>query len=194
MTPVSLHNFTSFPESVLDPVPIHCAIESPISSDDHIELNQFHTFESSIDKLASSHFCGIELHEEYDLEPQLSDSILLSDSIMTPVSLPDFNLFPESTLDPFPIHNEVESPIFKDHVELDQLYLFEDPIDKLASSHFCGIELNAECDFDPQVCDLVQIPESLLTPVLLPNLSNILESVLIPNPPELESLILDSRI
>ena len=33
-----------------------------------------------------------------------------------------------------------------------------------------------------------------MTSVLLPNLSNILESVLIPNPPELESLILDSHI
>ena len=71
MTSISLPDFTSFPESVLDPVLIHCEIESPISYDDHIELDQFHTFESSIDKLASSHFCGIELHEEYDLEPQL---------------------------------------------------------------------------------------------------------------------------
>ena len=123
MTPVSSHDFTSFPESVLDPVPIHCEIESPIIYDDHIDLDQFYTFESPIDKLASSLFCGIELHEECDLEPQLSDSILFPDSIMTPVSLPDFNLFPESTLDPAQIHNEVESPIFEDHIELDQLYL-----------------------------------------------------------------------
>ena len=55
---------------------------------------------------------------------------------MTPVSSPDFNLFSESTLDPVPIHNEIESPIFEDHIELNQLYIFEDPIDKLASSHF----------------------------------------------------------
>ena len=50
--------------------------------------------------------------------------------------------------------------------------------------------------FDPQICDLVQIPESILTPVLLPKLSNILESVLIPIPVilELESPILESHI
>ena len=138
MTEVFLPEFRPFPESVFDPVPVHCEIESPIFHDDHIELAQFHTFESPIDQLASSHFCEIELHEECDLELQLSDSILLPDSIMTLVSLPDFNLFPESTLDPVPIHNEIESPIFEDHVELDQLYLFEDPIDKLASSHFCN--------------------------------------------------------
>ena len=55
---------------------------------------------------------------------------------MTLVSSPDFNLFPESTLDPIPIHNEIESPICEDHIELDQLYTLEDPIDKLASSQF----------------------------------------------------------
>ena len=66
----------------------------------------------------------------------------------------------------------------------------------MASSHFYRIELNEECDFDPQICDPVQIPESILTPVLLPNLSNILESVLIPIPVilELESPILDGHI
>ena len=31
----------------------------------------------------------------------------------------------------------------------------------------------------PQFCDLVQISESILIPILLPNLSNILESVLV---------------
>jgi len=82
-----------------------------------------------------------------------------------------------------PIHLEIESPIFDDHhVELDQFYNFENPIDKLASSHFYDIELNEICDLDSQICDQVQIPESLLTPVLLPDLGNILESVLIPTP------------
>ena len=91
---------------------------------------------------------------------------------MTPVSSPDFNLFPESTLDPVPIHHEIESPMFYDHhVELEQFYTFESPIDKLASSHFYEIELHKGCDFDLQICDPVQIPESILTPVLLPNLS-----------------------
>ena len=58
------------------------------------------------------------------------------------------------------------------------------------------IELNQECDPDSQICDPVQISESILTPVLLPDLSNILESVLIPIPVilELESPILESHI
>ena len=65
----------------------------------------------------------------------------------------------------------------------------------MASSHFYEIELNEKCDLDSQICDQVQIPESLLTPVLLPDLGNILESVLIPTPVilELESPIV-SRI
>ena len=62
----------------------------------------------------------------------------------------------------------------------------------MASSHFSKIELNEKCDLDSQICDPVQIPESILTPILLPKLSNILESVLIPTPVilEHESLIL----
>ena len=62
----------------------------------------------------------IELENEYDPEPQLGDSILLPNSIMTPVFSPDFNLFPESRLDPVPINHEIESLIFYDHhIELD---------------------------------------------------------------------------
>ena len=109
---------------------------------------------------------------------------------MTPVSSLDFNLFPESTMDPVPIHNEIELPIFDDqHIELNQFHTFESPIDKLASSQFYEIELNEKCDLDSQICDPVHLSKSILTPVLLPNLNNILESVLIPSPiiPELES-------
>ena len=66
----------------------------------------------------------------------------------------------------------------------------------MASFHFYEIELNEKCDLDSQIYDPVQIPKSILTPVLLPNLSNILESVLIPTPIilELESPILESHI
>ena len=62
----------------------------------------------------------------------------------------------------------------------------------MASSHFYGIELNEECDFNSQICDPVQISKSILTPILLPDLSNILESVFIPTPVilEIESPIL----
>ena len=127
----------------------------------------------------------------------IGNSILLLDSIMTEVFLPDFRLFPESTLDPVPVHREIESSIFYDQqIELDQFYTFESLVDKLANSHFYEIELRQECDFDPQICDPVRISESILTPVLLPNLSNILESVLVPTPVilELESPILESHI
>ena len=68
---------------------------------------------------------------------------------MTSVSPPDFT-FSESTLDPMPIHHEIESPIFYDHIELDQFYNFVSPMDKLASSHFYDIELNEICDLDSQ--------------------------------------------
>ena len=54
----------------------------------------------------------IELENEYDHKLELSDSILLPDSIMTLVSTPDFNLFPELTLDPVPFHREIESQSF----------------------------------------------------------------------------------
>ena len=94
-------------------------------------------FENHIDILASYPFPEIELENEYDPEHQLGDSILLPDSIMTPMSSPNFNLFPESTLNLVPIHHEIESPIFYGyHIELDQFHTFNSPIDKLASSHF----------------------------------------------------------
>ena len=66
----------------------------------------------------------------------------------------------------------------------------------LTSSHFYEIELNEECDLESQICDPVEIFESILAPILLPDLSNILESVLIPIPVilELESQILESHI
>ena len=73
---------------------------------------------SNFDNLASFSFPEIELEHEYDHDLPPDDSILLPDSIMTPVSPPDFTL-PESTLDPVPIHHEIESPICDDHIELD---------------------------------------------------------------------------
>ena len=158
------------------------------------ELDQTQTFENHIDILASYPFPEIELEHEYDPKPQLGNSISLPDSKMTPISLLDFNPFPEPTLDHVTVHREIESPIFYDHhIELDQFYTFESPIDKLASSHFYEIELNEECDLDSQICDPVQISESILTLILLPDFSNILESVLILIPVilELESPILE---
>ena len=109
------------------------------------DLDQTLTFENLIDSLASYPFSEIELEHEYDPEPQLGNSISLPDSIMTEVFLPDFKLFPESTLDYVPIHREIELPIFYDQqIKLDQYHTFECPIDKLVSSHFYEIELNEE--------------------------------------------------
>ena len=59
---------------------------------------------SNFDNLASFYFPEIELEHEYDHDLPPGDSILFTDSIMTPVSPPDFT-FPESTLDPVPIHH-----------------------------------------------------------------------------------------
>ena len=78
------------------------------------ELAQTPNFENDIDNLASYSFPEIEL--ENDPDPQLGYSILLPDSIMTPVSSPDFNLFPESTLDPVPI------PVSYTHLTLPTIY------------------------------------------------------------------------
>ena len=100
---------------------------------DSISVPSFELAETPIlDNLASFSFPEIELEHEYDHDLPLDDSILFPDSIMTPVSKPDFT-FPESTLDPVPIHHEIESPIFDDHIELDQFYDFESTMDKLAS-------------------------------------------------------------
>ena len=87
--------------------------------------------------MASYPFPEIELEHEYDPKPQLGNSIPLPDSIMTPVSLSDFNPFFELVLDPVPVYREIESPIFYDHY-----HTFECPIKKLASSPFYEIELD----------------------------------------------------
>ena len=92
------------------------------------ELSQTPKFENDIDSLTSYPFPKIELENEYDPDPQLGDLILLLNSIMTPMSSPDFNLFPESTLDPVPIHHEIESPIFYDHHNLTNFMLLEVPM------------------------------------------------------------------
>ena len=54
MTEVFLPDFRPFSESTLDPVSVYYEIESPIIYDHQIEPDQFHTFESPNDKLASS--------------------------------------------------------------------------------------------------------------------------------------------
>ena len=73
---------------------------------------------------------------------------------MTLISLPDFFSIPESTLNPVPVHREIESPISYDHTSL---------IGKVCEHQFFGL--------DP-------IFEPILTPFESRlNLSQILESV-----------------
>ena len=92
--------------------------------------------------MTSYPFPEIDLEHEYYPKPQFSNSISLPDSIMTEVFLPDFRPFPESTLDPVPVHYEIESPIFYDHhIELDQFHTFESPIDKLEVLIFMKLNL-----------------------------------------------------
>ena len=130
--------------------------------------------------MASYPFSKIELKHECDLEPQMDNSLSFLDSMLTSVSLPHFKYFPKSALNPVPIHYEIELPIFYDsYLKLDQYITSESPINKFTGSHFYEIELKKECDPDSQICDSVQISESIVTPVLLSDLSNILESVLI---------------
>ena len=60
------------------------------------------------------------------------------------------------------------------------------PIDELASFHFNEIELDYECEPDPQLCDSVSIFEYMLTPVFLPNLDQFSEPTFIPVPIDFE--------
>ena len=103
-------------------IPIIPELESIISliyilsvdeNQDSISLHPFEhakNFENCLDILASYPFTEIELELESDPEPQVGNSISLFDSIMTPVSLPDFFTIPESTLNPVLVHREIESP------------------------------------------------------------------------------------
>jgi len=75
-------------------------------------------FYSPIDKLASFHFKKIEFEYECDLDPQLCDSILIFESILTLVSLPNLDTFPEPTFIPVPIYFKIELPILVSHVSL----------------------------------------------------------------------------
>jgi len=67
----------------------------------------------------------------------------------------------------------------------------------LASYHFNEIELEHECEPKPQFSDSISSFESISTPILLPNLSHMLEPILIILIPvilELESSILQGQI
>ena len=77
-------------------------------------------------------------------------------------------------------------------LELDQYQL----INILACFHFNEIELEHECDLDPQLCDSILIFESMLTLVSLPNLDPFSKStvILISIDFEIKLSLLDSYI
>jgi len=129
LTPVYLPDFNHFSKSVLNPVLIHHEIESPIFQDQHIELDQYHTFESSIDKLASFHFDEIKLKQECDPDPPFYASIPNFESIVTLVLLHNLTDIFESVLIPMPVILELELPIMQSHNPLrENEFLDLDPI------------------------------------------------------------------
>jgi len=86
---------------------------------DSISLHQLELDQSQIlDKLASFHFKKIELDCECEPDPQLYDLILIFESILTVVSLPDLDSIPKPTLIPVPIELEIEALIFDSHIQL----------------------------------------------------------------------------
>ena len=81
-----------------------CHFGNPASISEHtFELVHTPSYENRLDILVSYPFPEIEIKPECDLEPHVSNSISLFDSIMTPVSLPDFFSIPKSTLNPVPV-------------------------------------------------------------------------------------------
>ena len=68
--------------------------------------------------MASFHFNEIELEHECDPDPQLCDSISIFESMLTLVSLPNLDQFPEPTFIPIPIDLEIESPNLDSHIPL----------------------------------------------------------------------------
>ena len=85
-----------------------------------------------------------------------------------------------------------QDSISSHQIELDQ----SQPLNKLVSFQFNEIELDCECELDPQLCDLIPNLESMLTQMFLHNLDQIFKPTLIPISIyyEIESLIVDSLV
>ena len=62
-------------------------------SEHTFELDHTPSYENCLDILTSYPFSEIDIEPECDPEPHISNSISLFDSIMTPISLPDFFLY-----------------------------------------------------------------------------------------------------
>ena len=119
--------------------------------------------------MVSFHFNEIELDCECDTNLQFCDSVLLFESMLTPVSLFDLDLIPKSTLTSVSIDFENEPPILDSHIPL----------------------MGKECEF--QFLDLDSTLESKLTlepKVDFPELVFILEPIIL----EPKSTIMPSHI
>ena len=76
-------------------------------SSQNFELDQY----QPIDKLASFYFNEIELEDECDTDSQYCDSVLLFESMLTPIFLLDLDTIPKPTLIPIPVELEHEPTI-----------------------------------------------------------------------------------
>ena len=104
-------------ESIISPIHIPSVDKNQDSISVHpFELAQ--NFEKHLDIFASYPFPEVEVENDGDPKPHIGDSISLFDSIMILVSSLDFFSIPESTLNPLPIHHEIESLISHDHTSL----------------------------------------------------------------------------
>ena len=112
------------------------------------ELDQNQNFENHIDILESHPFSVIELENECNPEGQLGNSILLLDSIVTPVSLPNFNHFSESVLNLVPVHREIYHQSFNINIlNLTNIILLRVPL--IIWQVFSSLKLNSNWNVTP---------------------------------------------
>ena len=144
---------------------------------DSISLHPFELaqkFENHLDILSSYPFLKIELDLECDPEPHISDPISLFDSIMAPVSLPDFFLYSG-----FNIESCTSTP-WNGITNLSWSHFIHG--ESVCEHQFFGLDLIFEPISTPLFesrLDLSQIPESI--------------SVFVPDPFESKSLIFQNH-
>jgi len=110
-----------------------------------------------LDKLASFSFNEIELECECDPDPQPCASVPIFESMLTLVSLPNFDQFSEPIFIPMPIDLEIESPFLDNHISL---------MEKECKFHFFDLDsiLKPKPTLEPKL-DLSLIPRSVLVPI-----------------------------
>ena len=126
--------------------------------------------------MANFHFKKIELDCEREPDPQLCDSVLVFESMLTPVFSPDLDPIHQSTLILIPIDLENEPAILNSHILL---------MNHERELKFFDLKSTLELTLEPK-----------LTFKLKLDLSHILESILVPEhfSLELKSTIPPSHI